>query len=153
MATNDPIASNQTKVARFNLIIKNFIAIKELRPGYKLYCDAVPGMKDCNALTIDNTYVQSLSRWYYAQSRDLILTTISQDVSYICDNFIHLTEEAKYKLCSIISQSIEGLENIRQTYSTDQNFKDNITKHIDILVGYANKTDELGRQRIIHKTN
>ncbi len=147
MTTIDPIANNQTKVARFNLIIKNFIAIKELRPGYKLYCEAVPGMKDVYALTIDNTYVQSLSRWYYSQSRDLILTTITQDVSYINDNFIHLTDEAKYKLCSIISRSIEGLENIRQTYSTDQKFKDNITKCIDILVGYANKTEELGRLR------
>ena len=147
MTMTDPIVSNQTKVARFNQIIKNFIAIKELRPGYKLYCNAVPEMKDCYMLTIDNTYIQSLSRWYYAQSRDLILMAIAQDVGYINDNFVHLTDDAKYKLCTIISQSIGGLENIRQTYSVDQKFKDNITMHLDTLLGYANKTEELGRPR------
>ena len=88
-------------------------------------------------VSVDTSYVKSVTRWYYGVSRFTILEFIGKILD---DAYINLktlrqkTDDTSgilwIKLISRLKNSAVGLARLRQTYSSDEEF----TKQIDIII-------------------
>jgi hypothetical protein len=113
-----------------DIIFINLENISKLNIGDKL-------IHDDKHITVDTSYLQSITRTYYGQSRFTNLDFIKKILN---DSYKHLNElkEKKddasgilwIKLISKLKQSITGLHKLKQTYNGDEKFME----QIDIII-------------------
>jgi hypothetical protein len=92
---------------------------------------------DNKYITTDTSYLKSITRMYYGQSRYTNLDFIN---GILMDSYKHLNKLRKHnddtsgivwiKLISKLKNALNGLVKLRQTYSND----DKYTKQIDIII-------------------
>jgi hypothetical protein len=82
-------------------------------------------------IKIDNTYMKSISRWYYGQTRQLTIDYINKlvDIAILshnqCNNNISMN-----KYITLLESSKIGLSNLKFTYYYDQT----IISNLDIII-------------------
>lgn len=113
-----------------DIIFTNLDNISKINIGDKL-------THDNKYITIDTSYVKSISRKYYGISRNTNLDFINKILS---ESYKHLNILRKnndnvsgimwIKLISRLKIALNGLVKLRQTYSSDEEF----TKRIDITI-------------------
>ena len=130
----------------------NYKYLLSIQKGNKLLCNTD------NNVTIDNSYIPAVSRWYYSEDRnvtiELIKSTIN-DVYSITDTifrnevalqkndkekemrtnsvnnfFKYSNQEILKKILLVSSSSLKGLQNLRSTYQDDIQ----ITTELDIQI-------------------
>lgn len=123
---------------QFNLdeLHKNLIIISKIPAGYKL---AVVG----RTLVIDNTYMQSVTRWVYGDDRLKSMAFINDIVDQTFFKINEIKKDTRYITTSSENQnsvlqrfntelknSIGGLINLKTTYNNDESMK----ASIDVLI-------------------
>jgi len=130
--------------------------------GDKLSCNT-------DKIIIDNSYLPSITRWYYSEDRkltiDLIKNTINEIIN-ITDNifrneiaiqkndkekdirknstnnfFKYSNEELLKKILFSSSSSLKGLNNLKKTYDNDQHITLELELFIEKLKNRINKID------------
>jgi hypothetical protein len=119
-----------------DVIFTNLDNISKINVGDKL-------THDNKYITVDVSYVKSVTRWYYNISRLTILDFINKilEESY---KHLELLKRNKsetsgilwVKLISRLKQSANGLVKLRQTYSTDEEFCKKLDSCIKKLLKY-----------------
>ena len=134
--TNEQIYSNEVyyeetdKNFPLDIIFTNLDNISKINVGDKL-------THDNKYITIDTSYLKSVSRMYYGISRNTNLDFINKILS---ESYKHLNILRRnndnmsgimwIKLISRLKIALNGLVKLRQTYSSDEEF----TKQIDIII-------------------
>ena len=120
------------------LVISNLILLSKLEPNQKLFINYKENKNKFSKISfelkIDDSYIQKLSRWYYSQSRNETILALQKlfEVSIQQFNFhkdIKNNVEIK-KYFDLFKNSLLGLNNLKITYSKDQE----ILKEIDIII-------------------
>lgn len=120
------------------LVISNLILLSKLEPNQKLFINYRENQNKFSKISfelkIDDSYIQKLSRWYYSQSRNETLLALQKlfEVSIQQFNFhkdIKNNVEIK-KYLNLFKNSLLGLNNLKITYSKDEE----ILKEIDIVI-------------------
>ncbi len=101
-----------------NEILENMIKINErlkvlatLEGGYKIW------VNQDDSFIIDNSYIPSLNRWLYSQSRDKTIRIIIDDAKYIKKYFNSLEDKSQKVLKTNVNGSLVGLSNMKQAYT------------------------------------
>lgn len=117
-----------------DVIFTNLDNISKINVGDKLTHDG-------KYITLDISYVKSISRWYYNTSRFTILEFINKilDESYkhlknLNRNKDDASAVLRTKLILRLKQSANGLFKLRQTYSNDEDFNKKIDHTIKTLL-------------------
>ena len=113
-----------------DVIFDNLDNISKISVGDKL-------THDNKYVTVDTSYIKSITRMYYGISRYTNLNFIDK---ILIDSYKHLKHLRKnkddfsginwIKLISKLKNALNGLAKLRQTYSDDEKF----TNHIDIII-------------------
>lgn len=120
------------------LIISNLILISKLEPNQKLFISHNEITNEfCKIpfeIKIDNSYMPKISRWYYKQNRNETLLAIGKLFEISIEQFnlhkeINNNVEIK-KYIELFKNSINGLNNLKITYSTDEE----TIKEIEIII-------------------
>lgn len=127
---NDVYYEETDKNFPLDLIFANLDNISKINVGDKL-------IHDDKYITIDTSYVKSISRMLYGVSRNTNLNFINKILS---ESYKHLNILRRnndnisgimwIKLISRLKNSLNGLVKLRQTYSFDDEF----TKQLDITI-------------------
>ena len=127
---NDVYYEETDKNFPLDLIFTNLDNISKINVGDKL-------THDSKYITIDTSYVKSISRMFYGVSRNTNLDFINKILS---ESYKHLNILRRnndnisgimwIKLISRLKISLNGLVKLRQTYSFDEEF----TKQLDITI-------------------
>jgi hypothetical protein len=127
---NDVYYEETDKNFPLDLIFTNLDNISKINVGDKL-------THDNKYITIDTSYVKSISRLFYGVSRNTNLDFINKILS---ESYKHLNILRRnndnisgimwIKLISRLKLSLNGLVKLRQTYSFDEEF----TKQLDITI-------------------
>ena len=119
-----------------DVIFTNLDNLSKINVGDKL-------THDDKYITVDVSYVKSLSRWYYNTSRFTILDFINKilDESYKHLEYLKRNNDDAsgilwVKLISRLKQSANGLIKLRQTYASDDKFTKKIDQFIKKLLKY-----------------
>ena len=125
--TSPTYSINKNKVLSLDSLILNLKIISKLKPGYKL------SVKDNNEIYIDTSYLQYIYRLFNDNSRDTtikfletldtqITTKIEEIVQTNNNNnmFLNSKENILLNLSHNLNLSLVGLNNLINTYSTDE---------------------------------
>ena len=120
-----------------DVIFTNLDNISKINVGEKL-------THNNKYITVDNSYVKSISRRYYGVSRHTILDFIDKNLS---ESYKHLSSLKRnsdetsgilwIKLISRLKNSATGLVKLRQTYDTDEEFVKRLDTIIKKLLKYT----------------
>lgn len=113
-----------------DVIFTNLDNISKINIGDKL-------IHDNKYITVDCSYVKSVTRWYYGFSRYTILDFIDKVLNEAY-TYLHILKQSAddtsgilcIKLISRLKKSASGLTKLRQTYSYDDEF----IKRIDAII-------------------
>lgn len=126
-------------------IMNRLTTLHGLNGGYKLWLSIDPETNE-KRFDIDNSYFPSISRYLGSQNRESIVSTIDEDVDFLFKHYKCFNCENKTKKCvflrsfsDCISKALDGIGNMRQTYSTHAN---QITLIIDKLLSIKNDTEK-----------
>lgn len=119
------ISSSQDTPLSLDSLILNLKIISKLKPGYKL------SVKDNNEIYIDTSYLQYIYRLFSDNSRDAtttfletldkqITSKIEEIVQTNNDMFLNSKENILLNLSHNLNLSLIGLNNLINTYSTDE---------------------------------
>jgi hypothetical protein len=103
-----------------NLLIKNMLLLAKIEINQKLNIDKT---KDNFTIDIDNSFFPQISRWYNNQNREYTITIIHDLIDnviyqYNCYKKINNQIYIK-KYFELITNVINGLSNLKKTYSDD----------------------------------
>lgn len=134
---NNIINEEQTVDFSLDVIFTNLDNISKISIGDKL-------THDNKYITVDTSYIKSISRMYYGVSRYTNLDFINKILK---DAYKHLNILRKnnddtsgimwIKLVSKLKNALGGLVKLRQTYSNDEEFMKQIDIIIKILCKYS----------------
>jgi hypothetical protein len=120
-------------------IFTNLDNLSKINTGDKL-------THDSQYITIDYSYVKSLSRMYYGVSRytnldfiNKILLETYKHLSYLKTSSDTNSKIAIVRLVAKMRNSVTGLAKLRQTYCTDEKFVKQIDAIIKELLAYIDK--------------
>ena len=107
----------------------NINLISKIEPNYKLYINN-------KFINIDTSYVQSISRWFFGNDRKTTIffvnLVINKSFEY-CDKLLttkNLDTKLLFRITSDIKNSINGLLNLKHTYSSDKL----VQAEIDVII-------------------
>lgn len=130
MYDSSPYYDEPDKNYPLDIIFTNLDNLSKINVGDKL-------IHDDKYITVDVSYVKSLTRWFYNTSRFTILDFINKilDESYkYLDYLKRNNDDASgilwVKLIARLKQTANGLIKLRQTYASDEDF----TKKIDLTI-------------------
>jgi len=115
------ILSNLTVLSKIQKYDKLLIIIHENKDNEKIDFE----------IKIDNTYLKSISRWYYGQTRHLTIDYINKlvDITILsynqCNNNMTMN-----KYITLLESAKIGLANLKFTYNYDQT----INSNLDIII-------------------
>jgi len=131
-----PYYDELDKKFSLDVIFTNLDNLSKINVGDKL-------THDDKYITVDVSYVKSLSRWYYNTSRFTILDFINKilDESYKHLDYLKRNNDDAsgilwVKLIARLKQSANGLIKLRQTYASDDEFTKKIDHTIKKLLKY-----------------
>jgi hypothetical protein len=110
-------------------VLININLISKIEPNYKLL------IKD-NFINIDTSYIQSISRWFYGNDRNstlLFLNLVINKSFEYCDKLLsskNIDTKLLFRITLDIKNSINGLLNLKQTYSYDKL----VQAEIDVII-------------------
>ena len=143
-------------------ILYKLTIISYIKQGEKLYCD------DSN-ISIDHSYIPSLSRFFSNQNRDITLETVKEVIDKAIEitdlvyrNEISLKKNQKEKDCRQLKQFfrenndtilkkflikltcvIDGLNNLKLTYNEDKKIKTMLELEINRVNSRINKLENI----------
>jgi hypothetical protein len=107
----------------------NINLISKIEPNYKLYINN-------KFINIDTSYVQSISRWFFGNDRKTTIffvnLVINKSFEY-CDKLLNtknIDTKLLFRITSDIKNSINGLLNLKHTYSSDKL----VQAEIDVII-------------------
>jgi hypothetical protein len=128
---------NMTDILRtFTNINSRLEVLAKLEGGYKIWVDVDP-ITGNKIFSIDNSYVPSLTRYLYSQSREKVINTIIDDTNYIQTNFSELNEHTKTVLKYNINAALQGIGNMKQTYSSNSDYTEKLKLVMETLKKYT----------------
>jgi hypothetical protein len=106
-------------------ILVNLKVISKLEPNIKLETDGILFKQ------VDwSIFPEWARRWWYGQSRTIIINKIKQLYKNSFSIVKNSDKVAKLRILKAVSDSINGLTNLKQTYSEDST----ITSQIDVII-------------------
>lgn len=119
-----------------DILIKNLYILSILKIKQKLFINNIMiNNKIIFEISIDDSLLPQISRWYYKQNRTNTINTIDNliDSAILRINYYKYlkNEEQILKLINLLQNSITGLINLKITYETDNKFTLKITKIIN----------------------
>jgi hypothetical protein len=118
--------------ADIDLILENLIILSQIQTNQKLYIEYINSYNENMnyKISIDNSLIPQVSRWYYNQNRINTINVIDKLI-YISITFInyykHINDNINLiKLSTILKNSIFGLNNLQNTYATDKHSCDKL---------------------------
>lgn len=109
----------------YSTVMKNMKEIVCIKEGQKLWLDG-------NTISIDNSYIQSISRWMNNQSRDNTISKVSETVDSAISYYVSNNEDSNIK--NILKKSVKGLQNLTKTYPMKKNELDLLIFEINNVV-------------------
>ena len=107
----------------------NINLISKIEPNYKLFINN-------KFINIDTSYVQSISRWFFGNDRKTTIffvnLVINKSFEY-CDKLLNtknIDTKLLFRITSDIKNSINGLLNLKHTYSSDKL----VQAEIDVII-------------------
>jgi hypothetical protein len=107
----------------------NINLISKIEPNYKLYINN-------KFINIDTSYIQSISRWFFGNDRKTTIffvnLVINKSFEY-CDKLLttkNIDTKLLFRITSDIKNSINGLLNLKHTYSSDKL----VQAEIDVII-------------------
>ena len=107
----------------------NINLISKIEPNYKLFINN-------KFINIDTSYIQSISRWFFGNDRKntifFVNLVINKSFEY-CDKLLttkNIDTKLLFRITSDIKNSINGLLNLKHTYSSDKL----VQAEIDVII-------------------
>ena len=126
-------------VANFTNIFARLKVIGTLQGGYKIHINIDP-ITNVKTFSIDNSYIPSLSRWYFSQNREDIINTIIDDTNYIQSHYNKLNIKARDTLKNVINSALIGIKNMKETYKAVKLHEESLQIVIDTLSKYVSSS-------------
>jgi hypothetical protein len=121
----------------------NINLISKIEPNYKLFINN-------KFINIDTSYVQSISRWFFGNDRKTTIffvnLVINKSFEY-CDKLLttkNLDTKLLFRITSDIKNSINGLLNLKHTYSSDKL----VQAEIDVIIENIRNKIELNTTKL-----
>jgi hypothetical protein len=121
----------------------NINLISKIEPNYKLYINN-------KFINIDTSYVQSISRWFFGNDRKTTIffvnLVINKSFEY-CDKLLNtknIDTKLLFRITSDIKNSINGLLNLKHTYSSDKL----VQAEIDVIIENIRNKIELNTTKL-----
>lgn len=138
---------------KINHIMTRLTVLHKLKGGYKLWLTIDPETNE-KQFTIDDSYFPSITRYFGAQNREDIVSTIVEDVDFLFKHYKSFNCENKKKkqtffqtFLDCIIKALDGIGNMRQTYYTHaEQLTSVMDKMISIKENIENSLIELNKQ-------
>jgi hypothetical protein len=121
----------------------NINLISKIEPNYKLFINN-------KFINIDTSYVQSISRWFFGNDRKTTILfvnlVINKSFEY-CDKLLNtknIDTKLLFRITSDIKNSINGLLNLKHTYSSDKL----VQAEIDVIIENIRNKIELNTTKL-----
>jgi len=121
----------------------NINLISKIEPNYKLYINN-------KFINIDTSYIQSITRWFFGNDRKTTIffvnLVINKSFEY-CDKLLttkNLDTKLLFRITSDIKNSINGLLNLKHTYSSDKL----VQAEIDVIIENIRNKIELNTTKL-----
>lgn len=116
---------NKYELQNDELLIKNLEILINLNINQKLYINYLDNNNKLNfEILFDESYFPQLSRWYYSQNRNITINTIEKLINLTIEQLNTYKEMSNEELVknykNLLNKSINGLNNLKITYETDE---------------------------------
>lgn len=116
---------NKYELLNDDLLIKNLEILTNLNINQKLYINYLDNNNKLNfEILFDESYFPQLSRWYYSQNRNITINAIEKLINLTIEQLNTYKEMSNEELVknykNLLNKSINGLNNLKITYQTDE---------------------------------